>query len=54
VSEPYDFTHYIGDDCPPDGHVDEMLDYLRGSLSYHAYLSLFSAPFLEATQETLL
>ena len=39
--ERWGFTHFIGDDCDPDGHADEMLDYLRGRLSYRTYLTLF-------------
>jgi hypothetical protein len=36
------FNHFIGDDCPPDGHVDEMFDYLEGRISRRTYGTLFS------------
>jgi hypothetical protein len=42
--ERWGFSHFIGDDCDPDGHVDEMLDYLRGNLSHRTYLTLFRGP----------
>jgi hypothetical protein len=36
------FNHFIGDDCPPDGHLDEMFDYLEGRVSRRTYGTLFS------------
>jgi hypothetical protein len=40
--ERWGFTHFIGDDCEPDGHAVELLAYLRGDLSLRTYRTLFS------------
>jgi hypothetical protein len=35
------FTHYIGDDCSPDGHAEHLLCWLGGQISDAEYFQLF-------------
>jgi hypothetical protein len=40
--ERWGFTHFIGDDCDPDGHAVELLAFLRGNLTPRTYRTLFN------------
>jgi hypothetical protein len=42
--ERWGFTHFIGDDCDPDGHAVELLAFLREDLTPRTYRTLFNGP----------
>lgn len=44
--------HYLGDKCPPDGHAELLLVWLRGEISDEAYFELFDREDVNEPAET--